>query len=482
MNAWLAAKWHTGKALTRQFAVLSFIIIGLITAALCLVISYHLRKDLLEREWGTTADFIRTEVFYHLEPSDFAAPQSRAVQERFRTFYEQAVMMPEIVRVKIYDTSMRVIWSDESRLIGERFPDNAQLISALTGRTTVSLEIGERKGENVYERDEQRLVEVYVPIVFPPDSRVVGVVETYKRPAQVFANIRRGQITVVATALAGGALLYVSLFWIVRRAARRIESQHRALERRSQEVAAANQELRSVQAQLVAAERMAAIGEVVAAVAHGIRNPLANIRASAQVALLDCNDCQVGGLGPKSLTNIMGEVDRLEGRIKDLLQFVRPAERQSQPLDLNTVLRAALSIMAGRIGPARITVDERLSAALPVIVGDPMLLEQIFMSLIGNAIEATPEGGAITLSTGVEPDNGGPPKVFVEVRDSGKGIRPGELPRIFDLFYTTKAQGTGLGLAIAKKFTEAHGGTIDAWSRPGEGATFRVTLPSGPKG
>ncbi len=475
MGVWALPKWHSGTALTRQFGLLSFIVIGLITAALCLLISSALRKDLLEREWGTTADFIRTEAMQNLTASDFGAPGTKTAQEHFRRFYQQTVMMPHIVRVKIYDATMAVVWSDEPRLIGQRFPDNPELIGAIAGQTTVNLELGGKKGENIYEREEAQLVEVYVPIVFPGDPRVVGVVETYKEPAHVFANIRRGQFTVVSTALAGGVLLYLSLFWIVRRAARRIEAQHETLELQSREVAAANQELRAVQAQLVEAERMAAIGEVVTAVAHGIRNPLANIRASAQVALPD------SALRPKSLANIIAEVDRLEGRLKELLQFVRPAERQSKSLDLNTVLRSALQIMAGRIGEVRMKVEERLAPALPVVMGDPLLLEQVFVNLIGNAIEASPGGGTITLTTGTIQGNGGPPQVFAEVQDTGSGIQPEEILKIFDLFYTTKAQGTGLGLAIAQKFTEAHGGSISVRSQQGRGSTFRVTLPAGPK-
>jgi len=475
MHAWPLPTWRTGLALTRQFAVLSLLVIALITTALSLVLFYYLRKDLLEREWGITADYTRTQAFYHLTPADFDFPQSAAAQKHFQAFYQQTVTMPEIVRVKIYDANMAVVWSDEPRLIGQRFADNPQLIGALAGRTTVSLEVGEKKGENIYEREEPELVEVYVPIVFPGSSKVAGVVETYKVPTQVFANIRHGQITGVVTALAGGVLLYLSLFWIVRRAARRIEAQHQTLELQSREVASANQELRAVQAQLVEAERMAAIGEVVTAVAHGIRNPLANIRASAQVALPD------SALRPKSLANIIAEVDRLEGRLKELLQFVRPAERQSKSLDLNTVLRAALQIMAGRIGEASMKVQERLAPALPVVMGDPLLLEQVFVNLIGNAIEASPGGGIITLTTGTIQGNGGPPQVFAEVHDTGSGIQPEETLKIFDLFYTTKAQGTGLGLAIARKFTEAHGGSISVRSQPGRGSTFRVTLPAGPK-
>jgi signal transduction histidine kinase len=111
-------------------------------------------------------------------------------------------------------------------------------------------------------------------------------------------------------------------------------------------------------------------------------------------------------------------------------------------------------------------------------MGNAMILEQVFLSLIGNAIEAIPGGdGMITLTTGTTTVNGGTPAVFVEVRDTGIGIPPEDLAKIFEPFHTTKAQGTGLGLAIARKFTEAHGGTIAVTSRPGDGTTFRVTFP-----
>lgn len=199
----------------------------------------------------------------------------------------------------------------------------------------------------------------------------------------------------------GGALLYLSLFWIVGRADRRIDAQHHALELQSRDVLAANEELRAVQARLIEAERMAAIGEVVASVAHGIRNPLANIRASAEVALLDCKDCDRAAVGPRSLANIMAEVDRLAVRLKELLQFVRPTERRSQPVDLNTVLQRALELLAGRIAEAHVRLEHRLAPALPVISGDPMILEQIFVNLVGNAVEAmSADGGIITLTTG----------------------------------------------------------------------------------
>ena len=136
-------------------------------------------------------------------------------------------------------------------------------------------------------------------------------------------------------------------------------------------------------------------------------------------------------------------------------------------------------MMAGRLARTGLVVEECLIPVLPPILGDAVLFEQVFMSLIGNAAEALPaSGGVITLTTGTAPDQAGTVCVFTEIRDTGVGIPPEGLAKIFVPFYTTKSQGTGLGLAIAKKFTEAYGGTISVSSRPGAGAVFRVTFPA----
>lgn len=477
-------RWLVGSSLTRRFAILSFMVIAATTTALSFVISYSLRRDMLAREWHVTAQYIRLQAQEHLTPSDFADPGSVTAQRHFRVFYEQVMRMPEIVRVKVYDRSRAVVWSDEPRLIGQRFADNPQLAEASEGHTVANIETRGKKEENIFEGTSYpRLVELYVPLALPRDSGIVGIVETYKVPEQVFASIRRVQLVVAGTAFAGGALLWGSLFGIVRGAGRRIERQHVALEQRSRELGAANDELRSVQAQLVAAGRLAAIGEVVTAIAHGIRNPLANIRASAQVALLDCRTCvnsTVATAAP-NLVNVINEVDRLGSRVSEMLRFVRPVEQRSLRVDLNEVVRDSLRSLAGRLAGGKVSVVERLAPALPAIVGEPVLLEQAFASLLENGLDAMGDGpGTLTVSSGVEPDGSGAGRVVVEVRDTGSGIAPEQLGKVFDLFYTTKSHGTGLGLALAKKFVEAYEGALTVASGPGEGTVFRATFPSAP--
>lgn len=471
---------NSGKVLLRQFAYLGLAVIGAITLVLSLMISSVLRRDLLEREWITTADYVRAQILSHLTPAVLANPRTAEAAERFEQFFQQVASMPEVFRVTVYAADGTVLWSDAMDLIGQRLGDNPHLNRALAGRTVVNMESGAGTAENAGERNAfARVVEVYVPITFPAASRVAGAVELYKMPQQVFVSIRRSQVTAVATVLTCGVVLYLSLFWIVRRAARRLDDQHRSLAHRTEELARTNEELMAVQGQLLEAERLAAIGEVVTAVAHGIRNPLANIRAAAQVAGLSPHDGSSPAPTTKHLANIMAEVDRLEGRLKELLQFARPADRPAGPVDLNAVAREAVQMVAGKMTEAQVTLTRHLTPDLPLVSGNAMLLEQVLLSLLANAVEAIPKGGGqIGLTTGKTRLASGAPGIFLEVNDSGVGIPAEALPKLFTPFYTTKAQGTGLGLAMAKKFTEAHGGAITVSSGPGAGTTFRVILPA----
>lgn len=477
MTNWRSMQWLVRGSLLRQFAVLSFVIIAILTAALSLVISRSLHDDMLAREWHVTAEYIRLTAQEHLTPADLADPLAAAAQEHFRGFYRHVMRMPEIVRVKVYDASQTVAWSDEPRLIGQRFAGNPQLMRAVQGDTVAHLET-KKKAENIFEEPEH-LVELYVPVTIAPAPGVTAVVETYKTTEEVFANIHSARRMVVGTALAGGALLWASLFGIVRAASRRMVGQHHALERRSAELTATNQELRTVQAQLVAAGRMAAIGEVVAAVAHGIRNPLANIRASAQVALLDCHACDARPMATANLRNVISEVDRLASRVGELLRFVRPSERRAQRIDLDDVLHQSLESLAGRLRSTKVDVVERLTPALPAVIGDPALLEQAFAAILENALDAMGDGpGVLTVVTGSQTTSAGDVEVVAEMRDTGEGIASGNLAKVFELFFTTKSQGTGLGLALAKKFIEGYGGRLTVTSTVGEGTLVRAIFPA----
>lgn len=233
----------------------------------------------------------------------------------------------------------------------------------------------------------------------------------------------------------------------------------------------ANEELRAAQSRLVEAERLAAIGELSAAVAHGIRNPVAGIKAAAQFAKLD--------LPPEhalheSLADIIGEADKLETRIRTLLDFAKPFEPHRQRCRIEQIVGDALTSLRPQISTQGITVASDLDSELPEAELDYAQIEQVLLALLSNAVEAMPTGGELIVSARLSADA---ERVCIDVADTGPGIPPEHLARVFKLFFTTKSSGTGFGLAVAKKIVERHGGTVTVQSEVGKGARFRVELP-----
>jgi signal transduction histidine kinase len=245
------------------------------------------------------------------------------------------------------------------------------------------------------------------------------------------------------------------------------------LEAKNVALEAANRELRETQDELVRKERLAAVGELAGAVAHAIRNPLAGIKAAAQLASLDLD----GHVAAESLRDVISETDRLDERIGALLQFSRPFEPELRATSAHDIVMQAVRDTAARAAARGIVVRTTFTPDVPDVSADPVLIEQAVLELLSNAIDATPDAGVIDVSVSVEHGHDGA-EVRIEVVDSGAGINEHAAARIFDLFYTTKPRGTGFGLATVKKIIERHGGRISAANRQGRGAAFCISLPA----
>jgi signal transduction histidine kinase len=226
------------------------------------------------------------------------------------------------------------------------------------------------------------------------------------------------------------------------------------------------------QAQLVQSEKLASIGEMAAAVAHGLRNPLASLRAAAQLV-------QRHPEAPSSaehLNAIVEEVDRLDRRITHLLSFSRPAPyhplRESVPRLVEGLLPAFSELLRER----GVGLQLELSPALPEVRVDPMQLEQALVEIVSNALDAMPQGGQLRIGASLNGDGSNPGEVSIEIADTGPGIPDQVLPSVCEPFFTTRQEGTGLGLAIAKRYIEQNGGRLEIMSRP-SGTTVRVRLP-----
>jgi len=231
-------------------------------------------------------------------------------------------------------------------------------------------------------------------------------------------------------------------------------------------------QLRESREQLVQAEKLASIGEMSAAVAHGLRNPLASLRAAAQLVRRH----PTSPSATEHLDAIIEEVDRLDRRISHLLSFSRPAPFHPVSESLPRLIEELLPAVAQPLREQRVELEMAVPAALPQVRVDPMQLEQAILEIVTNAIDAMPEGGRLRIGAFVS-DGTGPGDVVVEVTDTGGGIPDHVLPSVCEPFFTTRQEGTGLGLAIAKRYVEQNGGRLEIASRPGIGTTVRVRLP-----
>jgi signal transduction histidine kinase len=232
-------------------------------------------------------------------------------------------------------------------------------------------------------------------------------------------------------------------------------------------------QLRESRQQLVQAGKLASIGEMSAAVAHGLRNPLASLRAAAQLVRRHPGSPSA----TEHLDAILEEVDRLDRRISHLLSFSRPAPFHPVSESVPRLIEELLPAVAQPIREQRVELEMAVPSTLPQVRVDPMQVEQAILEIVSNALDAMPSGGLLRIGAYVA-DGGEPGNVVVEVTDTGGGI-PGEvLPSVCEPFFTTRQEGTGLGLAIAKRYVEQNGGRLEIASRPGVGTTVRVRLPT----
>ncbi len=231
---------------------------------------------------------------------------------------------------------------------------------------------------------------------------------------------------------------------------------------------------REMRARLLRSARLAAVGELVAGVAHEVNNPLGSISAFAQILL---RDEALTAAQRDSVDVINAEALRASQIVKDLLAFARNSDPVRAPLDVNSVIQSALRLHGYELSSNRIGVELALAARLPTVLGDARQLQQVCLNVISNAIQAMSPGGSGTLFVSTRVSGS---RVIVELGDTGPGIPDHAAARVFEPFFTTKddGKGTGLGLSVSRGIIEAHGGTIEVASTSASGTIFRLSLPA----
>lgn len=223
-------------------------------------------------------------------------------------------------------------------------------------------------------------------------------------------------------------------------------------------------------------EQMVVVGNLAAGLGHEVKNPLAGIKAAAKLL---SEELTLNEEDKALFTQIVEEVGRLEALMKGFLNFAKPPTPRWEKVHVNRLIEATTDFYLQSRGYSSADVEgieivKELDDRIPETVADPRQLQQVFLNLILNAVDAMADRGTLAVETRYQESTD---SIRIDVRDSGKGIDPAAMDRIFQPFFTTKAKGTGLGLAICKQLVEQHGGSIHVENRPEGGACFHIVLP-----
>jgi signal transduction histidine kinase len=299
-----------------------------------------------------------------------------------------------------------------------------------------------------------------VPLI--ADDHVLGVL-TLDHPEKNHFHTRH---LVLMSAIAHQASTAVERARLYKQVAHMAEILEQRVEERTRE-------LRETQEQLAHAEKLAALGELAAGIAHEIGNPLQILQTYVEYMASQASPEDPILEFTEPMCDSLESIARLVGQLRD---FSRPAVGERKLVNVNTVLANVLRLAGKELAHSKVTVNEVLSTEPPIVIGDARQLEQVFLNLILNARDAMPGGGRLTIETATARGN-----VYAHFVDTGMGIAADDLPRILEPYFTTKKdRGTGLGLAICQRIVTQHGGKIEIASELGKGATFVLQLPAAP--
>jgi signal transduction histidine kinase len=218
-------------------------------------------------------------------------------------------------------------------------------------------------------------------------------------------------------------------------------------------------------------DRLANLGLVAANAAHEIKNSLVAINTFVELL-------SQKGEEPEMAEMVQRELRRINGLVTQMLRFAAPKPAAFAAVSVHELIGHSLRLLEHQMTGQTIVLKRNFLANPDKVIGDESQLQQTFMNLLLNAVEAIGNEGEISVATASVKDSQGRPRLNISIRDSGPGIAPENLPHLFEPFFTTKKEGTGLGLAICQHAIEAHRGTIEVQSEPGRGTTFIISLPA----
>jgi two-component system, NtrC family, sensor kinase len=449
---------------------------------------------------------------------------------------------PGIRRIRIFNQEGQISFSTDEHETGSFVDTDAEACYACHAQSEPLTHLDRPDRFRIFKSGGERLIGVITPIpnspecsnaachAHPAEQQVLGVLDTTLSLARTDADIEASSwtmFTYMAIAILTISIIIAVFVWrLVHRPVRRLRQATERLRegqlgyelevrssdelgelatsfnQMSRRLAEADDELRTwnktlehrvdmkseelsrAHEHMLQAEKLTSLGKMAAVVAHEINNPLSGILTYARLMrkwIERGDDLQSRAPDMReSLELIESESRRCGAIVKDLLTFARPTPMNVQPVDLNAALRQCVRLVDHKLELSAIALREELSDEVPRIEGDPGQLEQLFLALIMNAIEAMGRDGVLRLATSRDGDD----HVTVVIEDNGVGMPESLIPNMFEPFVTTKQDksGTGLGLAISKRIVDNHGGEISVASTPGRGTAFTIKLPLSARG
>jgi two-component system sensor histidine kinase HydH len=457
--------------LVKFFAWASFIILVIFSFPFSLVISQQAKENLLrsyESSALTVGENLNHQVF-----QNFVIPVIQNFGSIKLSDEEQYLLMDRVVRntihgfnvelVNVYAIGQGVIaYSTDPKLIGRKAQQTEGYLKAVKGERSSGLvsQRSELWGLGIEPIGGDRKLRTYIPLrgsnpYLGSDTYVAGVFEITQDLTWEYESIIKFQYLIFGLSILIMGLIFVALLLLVRKAERIIEQRAK--------------EQRDLQEQLHQAERLAALGEMVAAVSHEIKNPLGIIRSTAELLAVrpDADDTQ-----RKLSTVITEESTRLNRIVTEFLDFARPQVPRSQECDLREIIEKNLYFLKPELEKKGITVKDNLDKRSITLLADHELLYRAFLNIFINSIQSIGDGGKIDVSVEQLRD-----QYRIEIQDNGCGISRENLKKIFNPFFTTKDKGSGLGLPIVRKIIEGHQGSITIDSEEGQGTKVKVLLP-----
>jgi signal transduction histidine kinase len=453
-----------GFDLLRWFSIVSLLAVIPVAALIGAVISNFITRQALQRDALLTAQFISNclaveaaqigavSLVPFLDPRVETWPAGLAPQDVARArghAYEHLEALPDALLVNVYARDGRIVWSTNGSLMGQVVTGNDELAEAFRMHADVAL----HHPSNAAARPEQRFVvepqeffiENYVPLV-GPGGMVLAVVEVYKEPGHLMDSIRAGQSLVWWTTLAGGVVIYLGLFGMVRRASR---------------------VLRHQQKQLMEAQTQVFAGEMARALAHSLRNPLGSVRSSAELA--GCSDDEAVR---KHAQDIVTQVDFLSQWVRELLLYSHPSAGDHEPVDLCGVLESVVASFKPTFERGGIALRwQRNQLCESRVQGNAALARQALHSVISNAVENMPAGGELRIELRLADGTQG---LDLVVGDSGSPNAPGQPASAARAPQAARGPGFGAGLPMLNRAMQRFGGFVSLSSSRDAGTQVRL--------